>query len=48
MSDNTSIQYQHESPNAADLMAPARGAVLGTLLGACFWTVAFTLWKCAA
>ena len=48
MKDDTSIQSQHEPPSTADEMAPARGAVLGTLLGACLWAFAFGCWKCAA
>jgi len=48
MKDESSFRSQHEQQRESDEMAPARGAVWGSIFGVCAWAVAFACWKCVA
>jgi hypothetical protein len=48
MKDQSPFQSQHEQQRESEEMAPARGAVWGSIFGVCVWTVAFACWKCVA
>jgi hypothetical protein len=41
-------EHQREHQREFDEMAPARGAVWGSIFGVCAWAVAFACWKCVA
>jgi hypothetical protein len=48
MKDQSPFRSQREQQREFDEMAPARGAVWGSIFGVCAWAVAFACWKCVA